>query len=68
EVEDPHLGKHKLFVKGRFFYKQVGVNNSNPKFRSRFIIPEIDSTFEDVLNQWFDKKDTTLQLFTPLRA
>ena len=57
EVEDPHLGKHKLFVKGRFFYKQVGVNNSNPKFRSRFIIPEIDSTFEDVLNQWFDKKE-----------
>lgn len=57
EVDDLHLGKHKLFVKGRYFYKQVSVNNSNPKFRSRFIIPEIDSKFEDVLNQWFDKKE-----------
>lgn len=57
ELDDPRFGKYKQFIKGRYFYKQVGMINNNPKFRSRFVIPEIDSIFENILNEWFNKKN-----------
>lgn len=47
----------KPYIKGRYFFRQIGEKNNNSKFNVRFKLTDIDTEFEKILDNWFRKSD-----------